>query len=46
MGEKYNLNSLPYFAHSGEGVRIACLSFDSPTAKVELQKGNTIIKLS
>jgi hypothetical protein len=40
------LDSLPDFAFSGEGVRIADLSFDSPAAKVELQKGNIIIKLS
>lgn len=37
--------SMPDFSYSGEGVRIADLSSDSPAAKAGLQKGDVIIKL-
>lgn len=37
--------SMPDFTFSGEGVRIADLSDDSPAAKAGLQKGDVIIKL-
>jgi hypothetical protein len=37
--------SMPDFTFSGEGVRLADLSEDSPAAKAGLQKGDVIIKL-
>lgn len=37
--------SMPDFAYSGEGVRIADLSNDSPAAKAGLQKGDVVIKI-
>lgn len=37
--------SMPDFTFSGEGVRIADISSDSPAAKAGLQKGDVIIKL-
>ncbi|MCX6138331.1 MAG: M28 family peptidase, partial [Ignavibacteriales bacterium] len=37
--------SMPDFAFSGPGVRIADLSNDSPAAKAGLQKGDVIIKI-
>jgi aminopeptidase N len=37
--------SMPDFAYSGEGVRIADLSPDSPAAKGGLQKGDVIVKI-
>ncbi len=37
--------SMPDFTFSGEGVRIADLSSDSPAAKAGLKKGDVIIKL-
>jgi hypothetical protein len=42
---KVSTGSVPDFAFSGEGVRIADLSSDSPAAKAGLQKGDIIIKL-
>ena len=46
MGErKVSTGSMPDFAFSGQGVRIADLSPDSPAAKVGLQKGDVIIQL-
>jgi S1-C subfamily serine protease len=36
---------MPDFAFSGEGVKIAALSEDSPAAKAGLQKGDVIIQL-
>jgi S1-C subfamily serine protease len=37
--------SMPDFAYSGQGVRIADLSADSPAAKAGLQKGDVISKI-
>ena len=42
---KVSTGSVPDFAYSGEGVKIADLSPDSPAAKAGLQKGDIIIKL-
>jgi len=42
---KVSTGSMPDFAFSGEGVRIADLSSDSPAAKGGLQKGDIIIKV-
>jgi hypothetical protein len=42
---KVSTGSVPDFAFSGEGVRIADLSSDSPAAKAGLQKGDIIIML-
>jgi len=42
---KVSTGSVPDFAFSGEGVRIADLSSDSPAAKAGLQKGDIIVKL-
>ena len=42
---KVSTGSVPDFAFSGEGVRIADLSADSPAAKAGLQKGDIIKKL-
>lgn len=42
---KVSTGSMPDFAFSGEGVRIADLSSDSPAAKGGLQKGDVIIKI-
>jgi aminopeptidase N len=37
--------SMPDFAYSGEGVKLADMSADSPAAKGGLQKGDVIIKI-
>ncbi len=42
---KVTTGSMPDFSFSGEGVRIADLSPDSPAAKAGMQKGDIIIKL-
>jgi S1-C subfamily serine protease len=42
---KVSTGSVPDFAFSGEGVRIADLSSDSPAANAGLQKGDVIIKI-
>lgn len=42
---KVSTGSMPDFAYSGEGVKIADLAPDSPAAKAGLQKGDVIIKL-
>lgn len=42
---KVSTGSVPDFAFSGEGVRIADLSADSPAEKAGLQKGDIIIKI-
>lgn len=42
---RVSTGSVPDFAYSGEGVRIADLSPDSPAAKGGLQKGDVIIKI-
>ncbi len=42
---KVTTGSVPDFSFSGQGVRIADLSMDSPAAKGGLQKGDVIIKL-
>ena len=42
---KVSTGSVPDFSFSGEGVRIADLSANSPAAKAGLQKGDIIIKL-
>ena len=42
---KVSTGSVPDFTFSGEGVKIADLSPDSPAAKSGLQKGDVIIKL-
>lgn len=45
VGRKVSTGSVPDFAFSGEGVRIADLNPDSPAAKAGLQKGDVIIKI-
>lgn len=45
VGRKVSTGSVPDFAFSGEGVRIADLSTDSPAEKAGLQKGDVIIQL-
>ncbi|HMU42328.1 MAG TPA: M20/M25/M40 family metallo-hydrolase [Ignavibacteriaceae bacterium] len=45
VGRKVSTGSVPDFAFSGEGVRIADLSPDSPAEKAGLQKGDVIIQL-
>ncbi len=42
---RVSTGSVPDFTFSGEGVKIADLSPDSPAAKAGLQKGDVIIKL-
>jgi hypothetical protein len=42
---KVSTGSMPDFAYSGEGVRIADISPDSPAAKAGLQPGDIIIQL-
>ncbi|MFA6980016.1 MAG: M20/M25/M40 family metallo-hydrolase [Ignavibacteriaceae bacterium] len=42
---KVSTGSVPDFTFSGEGVKIADLSPDSPAAKSGLQKGDVIVKL-
>ncbi len=42
---KVSTGSMPDFAYSGEGVRIADLSAGSPAEKAGLQKGDVIIKI-
>lgn len=42
---KVSTGTMPDFTYSGEGVRIADLSADSPAAKGGLQKGDVITKL-
>lgn len=42
---RVSTGSVPDFAFSGQGVRIADLSLDSPAAKAGLQKGDVITKL-
>ncbi len=44
-GRRVTTGSMPDFAFSGEGVKIADLSDDSPAAKAGLQKGDIIIQL-
>jgi len=46
VGRKVSTGSVPDFAFSGEGVRIADLSPDSPAEKGGLQKGDVIIQLN
>ncbi|MBK6913274.1 MAG: PDZ domain-containing protein [Ignavibacteriales bacterium] len=45
VGRKVSTGSVPDFAFSGEGVRIADLSSGSPAEKAGLQKGDVIIKI-
>lgn len=42
---KVSTGTMPDFAYSGEGVRVAAVSPDSPAAKVGLQEGDIIIQL-
>lgn len=42
---RVSTGSMPDFAYSGEGVRIADLAPDSPAAKGGLQKGDVVIKI-
>ncbi len=44
-GRKVSTGSMPDFAFSGEGVKIAGMSEDSPASKAGLQKGDVIIQL-